>query len=1121
MSEAMREDAAARSAALDVVTSCIVRAPAGSGKTELLTQRYLALLATVDEPEEIIAITFTRKAAGEMRSRIVEALELARHDAPEQEHKKITWELARRVQARDEVRGWLLRLHPARMRIQTIDSLDAELTRQMPLLSRFGAPLGVNELPSELYEEAARRSLRLLEEGDAAQVAAVEGLARHLDNNLPRIHDLLARMLARRDQWLRHTSANRAELEAGLAREVEGQLAQVLAALPRELHAELAAVLSQAGTLLRAENARSDIVACAGITALPPASAEGLAAWRGVAEFLLIKDGNWRQNLDKRQGTPTDEKALKARGKELLRLLAGEDAARDVLAWVPSLPSPHYSDAHWRVLEALLKLLPVAAAQLKLVFAERGEVDFAEVAQGALRALGEPEAPTDLALALDYRLKHLLVDEFQDTSVNQVRLLTLLTAGWQAGDGRTLFLVGDPAQSIYRFREAEVGLFLGAWQQGLGGLPLQALQLHANFRSRPALVEWCNDAFPRAFPPAADVARGAVPYVTSKPRREAEPAGAVRVHPFIRSKEDDAREAQARRMLEIITTSRAADAGARIAVLVRAKAHLVHVVRLLRRQGVRFQAVEIETLGQRPVVQDLMMITRALAHAGDRTAWLGVLRAPWCGLSLVDLHALAGLDHESTLPALMQTADDLAAREPRFAHTREVLLRALAQRARGSLRAQVEQTWLQLGGPAALADEEALADAGAFLELLEGIEEGGGVESVATLEQRLAGLFAEADPEADGALQLMTVHKAKGLEFEVVILPALEAAARGDEPDLMVWLERPRAGAEPDLLLAPLDAPGAEKDPLYSWVRELRREQHSLETTRLLYVAATRAREQLHLLGAVKVKQDEEGVSPVAPRSGSLLALLWPLVKADFERTVAGEVKSAPVTGAVAALPFTRLKSEWQLPMPTSAVSWSGSTVLASDQDGLEFLWVGETLRHVGTVVHRLLQRIAEHGTTQWSAPQRDRLKPLVQQLLSQAGVREEELAGAVADTLQAVDNTLADERGRWLLDAGHAEARCEYSLSLMRDGRLESGIIDRTFVDAEGTRWIVDYKTSRHAGTDVDAFLAQQRERYAPQLERYAFLMRGLGAPRVKVALYFPLMQRFLSWEPIHGPEP
>jgi ATP-dependent exoDNAse (exonuclease V) beta subunit len=114
----------------------------------------------------------------------------------------------------------------------------------------------------------------------------------------------------------------------------------------------------------------------------------------------------------------------------------------------------------------------------------------------------------------------------------------------------------------------------------------------------------------------------------------------------------------------------------------------------------------------------------------------------------------------------------------------------------------------------------------------------------------------------------------------------------------------------------------------------------------------------------------------------------------------------------------------------------------------------------------------------------------------------------------------LGDERGRWLL-AAHPEARSEYALSVLEDGRLKTNIIDRSFVDGDGVRWIVDYKTSRHSGTDVDTFLEQERLRYAPQLERYAFLIRGLGAPRVKVALYFPLLKRFVPWEPAHGAEP
>ncbi|HEV2331872.1 MAG TPA: UvrD-helicase domain-containing protein, partial [Gammaproteobacteria bacterium] len=580
---ALSADVAAREEALDVAASCIVRAPAGSGKTELLTQRYLALLATVDEPEEIIAITFTRKAAGEMRSRIVAALESAAGPAPEQPHKRATWELAKHAETRDQTRDWRLTAHPARMRIQTIDSLNAELTRQMPLLSGFGAQPRVNERPLELHEEAARRSLRLLDEGEPEQAAAVRGLAQHLDNDLGRIHRLLARMLARRDQWLRHLSSDRPSLEAALAREVEGHLAQLRAALPRDLRQELVGLVAHAGAVLRAEGADSAITACAGITALPVTDVSGLKTWVGIAEFLLVKNGHWRVKPDKRQGVVKEDTAIKARVGELLRQLESHEPCRALLALVPHLPEPRYSDEQWRVLEALLKLLPLATAQLRLVFAERGEVDFAEVSLGALQALGEPEAPTDLALALDYRIRHLLVDEFQDTSVNQFKLLEMLTTGWQPEDGRTLFLVGDPAQSIYRFREAEVGLFLRAWERGVGSVPLKALQLHANFRSRPALVDWSNKGFAKIFPAAADVASGAVPYVDAAARREAADGKAVQVHGFADLGDGVWREAEAVRVLEIVAAAHSKHAS--VAILARAKNHLAGIVRGLRRQG--------------------------------------------------------------------------------------------------------------------------------------------------------------------------------------------------------------------------------------------------------------------------------------------------------------------------------------------------------------------------------------------------------------------------------------------------------------------------------------------------------------------------------------------------------
>jgi ATP-dependent exoDNAse (exonuclease V) beta subunit len=1123
----LAEDRAARAAALDPVTSFIVRAPAGSGKTELLTQRYLALLAGVDEPEEIVAITFTRKAAGEMRARIVRALVLGAGSAPAEEHRRVTWELARRAQTRDQERSWHLKDHPARMRIQTIDSLNAELTRQMPLLAGFGAQPRTNERPRVMYTEAARRTLQLLEEGDAAQSAAVAELARHLDNDLPRIQELLSRMLPRRDQWLRvvQSGANRrVELETNLAREICAHLRQLRAAIPADCVLELMELAALAGARLHGQGSDSDIVNCATLASLPGAESEALPAWYGLAELLLTKDGEWRRTLNKNQGLPPEEKPAKTRLMELLRRLGEDETLRRALATVSKLPSPRYAEPQWRALQALLELLPLAAAQLQLVFAERGEVDFPEVALSALRALGAPERPSDLALALDYSIRHLLVDEFQDTAVNQIRLLELLTAGWQPDDGHSLFLVGDPMQSIYRFREAEVGLFLDAWERGLGSLSLQPLTLRLNFRSQMGLVDWFNGTFQRILPLQPDVASGAVPYAECAAAYPPHAGAAVTVHALF----DSVREREAALVMQLIATAHAERPDAKVAVLVRAKTHLatlLRALRALRARGVHFQAMEIEALWEQPVVQDLLALTRALAHPADRSAWLAVLRAPWCGLTLEELHRLAGSDHAAMLPTLLQADAAGLAASPGLARTCGTLLHALQQTGRGSLRQQVESTWLRLGGPAALRGAEALTDAEAYFELLEQLDQGGVFESGAELERQLAELFARPDPEADGGLQLMTIHKAKGLEFDTVIVPGLDAVTRGNERDLLVWIERPREHGRADLLLAPLNATGHDNDPVYQWLTALRQQQQTLEAGRLLYVAATRARERLHLIGGTSIKFEDSAANLLPPRSGSLLALLWPTVETTFAqalraRSPAGEATAA-VSPTAAAQTLHRLRPDWRPPAATTAVSaLPAGPAQAAEHEAPEFVWAGETLRHVGSVVHRLLQAIAEDGIDTWDMARLTRQVPLIRQLLAQAGVTEEARAAALEDVQMAVRNTLKDPRGRWLFAADHQDARSEYALSSFEDGRLSTGIIDRSFVDVEGVRWVVDYKTSRHAGTDVDAFLARERERYAPQLQRYASLLRGLEKRRVKVALYFPLLQRFLEWEPVDGPE-
>src|SRR6185369_13970108 len=188
---------------------------------------------------------------------------------------------------------------------------------------------------------------------------------------------------------------------------------------------------------------------------------------------------------------------------------------------VRSLPPPRYTDDGWRIVEALLDVLHRAGAYLLLQFRDAKAIDFTEGTLGALAALDD-DAPSELLLRLDFRIQHLLIDEFQDTSFTQIELIRRLTAGWQPDDGRTLFAVGDPMQSIYRFRGAEVRLFVEAQQYGrIAELPVENLVLRRNFRSQARLVEWTNAVFAGVLGPHNDPWRGKVAFTASVAARDA------------------------------------------------------------------------------------------------------------------------------------------------------------------------------------------------------------------------------------------------------------------------------------------------------------------------------------------------------------------------------------------------------------------------------------------------------------------------------------------------------------------------------------------------------------------------------------------------------------------------
>ncbi len=328
--ELLRADAAARRTALDVTRSFIVQAPAGSGKTELLTQRFLALLAVVERPEALLAITFTRKAAAEMRNRILEALRQC--GDPASKLRDETRALAQRVLQVDASREWGLLRNPSRLRVLTIDALNQSLARRLPVLSGLGAGLGIDEDGGKLYDLAAERLLQHLPSADPDNAEAVGVLLEHLDNNVGKLVELIGAMLARREAWLPVLPADvtaygdegavRTELEAGRAAIVGGHLRSLAQAFPQPLLAELCGHAHGAARNLLAAGKASPILHCG--PGVPGTDARGCAALAGPRRIPADGQGRAAQEFQRgRRRAAEGSKAPRARADQGTRRVGG------------------------------------------------------------------------------------------------------------------------------------------------------------------------------------------------------------------------------------------------------------------------------------------------------------------------------------------------------------------------------------------------------------------------------------------------------------------------------------------------------------------------------------------------------------------------------------------------------------------------------------------------------------------------------------------------------------------------------------------------------------------------------------------------------------------------------
>jgi ATP-dependent exoDNAse (exonuclease V) beta subunit len=1201
-------DQAQREQALEPDRSIIVQAPAGSGKTDLLTRRFLRLLAEVNSPTEIVAITFTKAAAAEMRHRILSELEKAAFH-PENSESTDTSSmpaLANRALQRSLALGWNLIDLPSQLRISTVDSFCRELAIRQPLLGGLGGGLNITEQPGELYRRAARSTLQRLGSDESSTLNhAMEALLSWRDNGWQELENQLVEMLEKRDHWMQEFwmrdfsthrepdwNALRETLERPFFRAVADaleELNQLLAQVPGACNEALELAqfaCGQSDNTLHRELAELAEFPCGPFVTIDELD-DALNAYRCLANLLLTQGGSFRKTVNKANGFPADRKREKERHHTLVADLSQVPALEAVLAALPNLPPPRYSEDDWSIVRSCFTILFHAVAELKVAFSESGVVDFVEVAQVAQRVLqGDDQLPTESAFTLADGIHHLLVDEFQDTSRRQLKLIASLVSAWP-DQARSLFVVGDPMQSIYFFRDADAELFPRVRTAGLElpdapPLALDFVRLSSNFRTAAELVDRLNHAFEAVFGEddgsgvnftPAQPARPPAENATARFRLHLEfvpqpPRGGTGESASVGSKQEaaDSCEAASERQIKAIVDLIRSHARRieqahtlgdkyRVAVLGRTRSALSPIARALREAAIPFRSVDLEQLSDRPEVLDALALARTLFNPEDRVAWLGVLRAPWCGLSLADLHILAGSDDPDLmrhpLPDLMRERVSMLSPQGQFATARLLETLPIAARLRAafpasSLGTWLEQVWLSLGG-ANCVDSTARANVNLLWRCLDNLPDGEPDLLGRGLTTALARLTALPDPNAlaDHGVQLMTIHKSKGLEFEVVIIPELQGRCALSHGKLLSWLERgiaapDESGELTEFLVAPLPTKGSESNLTRKWVDRAYQLREQQEMRRILYVAATRARDELHLFARPSFKTDQSQPTLCEP-FGSLLCTAWPAleeeVRARFDafRSQHLETQIASIAASennLLQMPsppkpaiLRRLPLDFH-PAAPALESSSPSGLIRPADASLYIRHEGGLLsRALGSAVHALFEQLARLRSVHDANTAQAMLSQYAPRIISEtrsAGLTLQQSQTIAQQALQIAHRAAHDPVADWILSA-HPDGASELRWTGVISQKLRTVQIDRIFRAganplSTGTDawWIIDYKTAHEETTDSVNALSRLRPLFAPQLELYAEFLRMLHGKDtlIRAGLYYPRMLQFDWWE-------
>lgn len=1156
-------DIQVRREALDTRRSIIMEAPAGSGKTALLTARFLALLVDVGHPRQILAVTFTRKAAAEMADRITRTLRQAQdnsYTAPPGSWEARLLELARKALKVHPDWDVLLR-SPDAFLVDTFHGFCGRVARNWPLEARTPPAFELlDEIGQEtLLDEAVAEYVHAFAAGDSgldpAEIAAFQRRMVAANNSVRVISNQLSDLLARRDRLgglltifqrphakdeLEHRTEQLAKHYLGRLHDHFVRHKENWLALQRYLDEHKTALPTPAV----AGFAKAGLAGALSAD-IPGPVLRDVPAWQSAANVFLVKAGTPRKQFKPAEFGQNFSKTTQA---DFIRDLPPE------IAWILNFTRewPAAGDPiGFEALSDCLRLAQGALERFGKLMNARG-LDFMELELAALRAFSaiggsasggnQANRPGDSLIFFHEHLRHILVDEAQDMNDSQVRILSTLTEGWEPDDGRTVFIVGDPKQSIFRFRRAEVSLFEALQANGLARsgeapLPLKALNLSANFRSRPHLVEFANAAFARimqlpqkAFDEvsfnASEPARGesAAPVPITLALFDCRHANNPQTTLPLKS---EARAQEARYVARRVAELHREDPAASIAILIPARTHLTPYVRAMEALALPIRLMEGVPMLDCPEVRHQLNLIKALLRPHDDVAWAGALRAPWCRVPAAVLEQLAALQAPARWSEKITGPGRQA--HPEIFRFNTALDKIRPDFGRENYATSLQRLWEELGGPAAVVrmyGPAGLANSMRCLDLLGQCPGGRGEETLDTLERLLARAYTPPDPRAAfSPVAIMTIHKAKGLEFDHVFVVGLDREPGGRaarrERDSAFLMERLPA-SEHDTVARPPSFLAATAGDRRTDARSLAQlllsdlglRRDAAEYKRLIYVAATRARETITLSGlmlqAAGEKERQASPSAIAwldamDRDGVFKGLPVQvlknpqLAKTGIPAIVPPKLSPAPAPFEPEPLPYL-IRSPSKIEDETATAARSG----ADEAD--------PNARARGVVMHRLFETLARGEP----APR----VPAVATALAIEGLASEQCRALAKEMLDECHRAWEFKELAALRNAA-TEMIPEWAIEDCFDKNvIRVGRIDLVLKTANGIV-LVDFKTSRpgtrsRAGSDSDAWLTDELARYRPQLGAYREMAaRALGMPpaRIQPVLFFTALPR---WEAI-----